>query len=226
MRYFDRVEFCHLSPDLFAENGTEEMKKRNWKITTFEGEWVRGVSAGGCRNFLDTFWLNPQYVITLKEPDEDDHDGFCTVVIALMQKHRRSKKNIQIGCLQIGFAIYKINEKDLMQKPKKLDFFKYNSTIARSPPFVNIREVSCRFKFKPGHYLIVPSTYEAHDEAEFLIRVFSESKNKLEENDEELGTVKVDNRVRTRKSQLNLEFFSEILLTDHKSSRRSTTTLR
>lgn len=41
-------------------------------------------------------------------------------------------------------------------------------------------QVSCRFKLPPGHYLIVPSTFEPNEEGEFLIRVFSEQKNTME----------------------------------------------
>ena len=32
-----------------------------------------------------TFHLNPQYRITLEDPDDDDADDKCTVIIALMQ---------------------------------------------------------------------------------------------------------------------------------------------
>lgn len=42
------------------------------------------------------------------------------------------------------------------------------------------QQVSCRFKLPPGNYLIVPSTFEPNEEAEFLIRVFSEHKNHME----------------------------------------------
>lgn len=41
-------------------------------------------------------------------------------------------------------------------------------------------QVSSRFKLPPGHYLIVPSTYEPNEDGEFLIRVFSEQKNTME----------------------------------------------
>lgn len=194
LKYFDRVEICHLCPDSVGDDG-DTRKKKNWKITTFEGEWARGISAGGCRNYLESFWMNPQYIITLALPDEGDRDGLCTVVIALMQKFRRSRKNVDAGCLQIGFAVYKMTERDLQQKPQKLNYFKYNATIARSPPFVNLREVSCRLRFPPGNYMIVPSTFSPNEEGEFLIRIFSESKNKMVENDLELGQGHVDNRV-------------------------------
>lgn len=48
MKYFSRVEICNLSPDTMVE-GTPGKK---WETAMFEGEWVRGITAGGCRNFL------------------------------------------------------------------------------------------------------------------------------------------------------------------------------
>uniref|UniRef100_A0A0K8TLH3 Putative cytosolic ca2+-dependent cysteine protease calpain n=1 Tax=Tabanus bromius TaxID=304241 RepID=A0A0K8TLH3_TABBR len=195
LQHFDRIEICNLSPDSLSEEKQNSGKKK-WEMSVFEGEWTPGVTAGGCRNYLETFWHNPQYVITLEDPDEDDDDGKCTVIIALMQKNRRSRKNVGVDCLTIGFAVYHLDERDLMTRPQKMNFFKFRTSIARSPVFINLREVSCRFKLPPGHYLIVPSTFEPHEEGEFLIRVFSEHKNNMEENDEEIGiNDDVDDRV-------------------------------
>lgn len=191
VQYFDRIEICNLSPDSLNSSGS----KKKWSMKTFEGEWTAGISAGGCRNYLDSFHRNPQYVMTLLEPDGDDRDGNCTAVVALMQKNRRSRKNKGIDCLTIGFAIYRVTDRDLIQKPLKMNFFKYNASVARSPAFINLREVSCRFKLPPGHYLIVPSTFEPNEEGEFLIRVFTESSSDFEENDEAIGMGEIDDRV-------------------------------
>lgn len=141
MQHFDRVELCNLSPDSLSEEQVSGGKKK-WEMSVFEGEWVQGVTAGGCRNYLETFWHNPQYVVTLQDPDENDNDGLCTVIVALMQKNRRSRRNMGMDCLTIGFAIYNATERDLMNKPLKMNFFKYNASVARSPAFINLREVS------------------------------------------------------------------------------------
>lgn len=141
MKHFDRVELCNLSPDSLSEEQANSGKKR-WEMSVFEGEWTTGLTAGGCRNYLDTFWRNPQYVVELQDPDEDDDEGLCTVIMALMQKNRRSQRNVGIDCLTIGFAVYKLSERDLQQKPLKMNFFKYNASVARSPAFINLREVS------------------------------------------------------------------------------------
>nr|CAD7200723.1 unnamed protein product [Timema douglasi] len=195
IKYFSRLEICNLNPDSLTEDQVEA-GKRKWEMSMFEGEWVRGVTAGGCRNFLETFGHNPQYIITLVDPDEDDDEHKCTLIVALMQKNRRAQRRMGVECLTVGFAIYHIKEPESAPKPLDLNFFKFNASVARSPSFINLREVSCRFKLPPGVYCIVPSTFEANEEGEFILRVFSENKNHMEEHDEEVGLGEIDARVK------------------------------
>ncbi|MEQ2201211.1 Calpain-9, partial [Xenoophorus captivus] len=56
------------------------------------------------------------------------------------------------------------------------DFFRYHPSKARSRTYINMREVSERFTLPPGKYLLVPTTFQPHHEADFLIRIFSEKK--------------------------------------------------
>lgn len=57
IRYFDKLEICHLGPDSAKGTGGAN----NWEGRAEKGAWLRGSSAGGCRNFLNTFAMNPQY---------------------------------------------------------------------------------------------------------------------------------------------------------------------
>ncbi|XP_043786434.1 calpain-A isoform X1 [Apis laboriosa] len=197
IKYFTQLEICNLNPDSLSEDDLNAGKKR-WEMSVFEGEWVRGVTAGGCRNFLETFWHNPQYRITLEYPDEDDDK--CTVIVALMQKNRRAQRRMGAECLTIGFAIYHLEYPERLPKPLDINFFKYNASVARSPAFINLREVTCRFKLPPGVYCIVPSTFDPNEEGEFLLRIFSENKNNMQENDDEVGVGEVDDRIINPKS--------------------------
>ncbi|XP_026279609.1 calpain-A isoform X4 [Frankliniella occidentalis] len=192
LTHFTQLEMCNLSPDSMED---DNIKK--WEANTYEGEWVRGVTAGGCRNYLDTFWHNPQYRITLTDVDEDDDENRCTVIVALMQKNRRAQRKKGMECLTVGFAVYNLgHDPDSLPKPLDYNFFKYNASCARSPSFINLREVSCRFKLPPGSYCIVPSTFEPNEQGEFILRVYSEKRNNMEEHDEEVGIGHIDPRVK------------------------------
>lgn len=45
--HFDKVEICNLTPDAL-----EDSALHRWEVTVHQGSWVRGSTAGGCRNFL------------------------------------------------------------------------------------------------------------------------------------------------------------------------------
>ncbi|XP_075386883.1 calpain-3 isoform X3 [Tenrec ecaudatus] len=173
--HFTKLEICNLTADAL-----ESDKLQTWTVSVNEGRWVRGCSAGGCRNFPDTFWTNPQYRLKLLEEDDDPDDTqvVCSFLVALMQKNRRKDRKLGANLFSIGFAIYEVpkemhGNKQHLQK----DFFLYNASKARSKTYINMREVSERFRLPPSEYVIVPSTYEPHQEGEFILRVFSEKRN-------------------------------------------------
>ncbi|XP_069036045.1 calpain-9 [Lepisosteus oculatus] len=164
---YDQIEICNLSPDSLTDDTA-----RSWEVTLFEGSWIRGSTAGGCRNFIETFWTNPQFKVTLTDADDDD-DDVCTFIVALMQKNRRQLRKEGLDLETIGFTIYEAPEgEDHVSK----DFFRYNPSKARSKTYINLREVSERFALPPGQYIIVPTIFQPHKEADFLLRVFSEKK--------------------------------------------------
>ncbi|KAH1172881.1 hypothetical protein KIL84_016720 [Mauremys mutica] len=172
--HFDKVEICNLTPDALEDNATNK-----WEVTVHQGSWVRGSTAGGCRNFLDTFWTNPQ--IKLRLTEKDDGQDECTFIAALMQKNRRKLRKLGAEMLTIGYAIYESPSKD---GHLNKDFFRYHPSKARSKTYINLREVSDRVKLPPGDYVIVPTTFEPHQEADFCLRIFSEKKAITEDVDE------------------------------------------
>ncbi|XP_039637415.1 calpain-3b isoform X2 [Perca fluviatilis] len=185
-RNFTKLEMCNLTPDTLQGD-----ERHSWTVSVNEGRWVRGSSAGGCRNFPHTFWTNPQYRLKLYEEDDDPEDGqaTCTVVVALMQKGRRMQRHQGAKFLTIGFSIYEVPKEMCGQdQHMQKDFFLYTASKAKCKTYINLREVTERFQLPPGEYVIIPTTFEAHQEGEFILRVFSEKQNMSEEAENTIGS--------------------------------------
>ncbi|XP_054604012.2 calpain-3b isoform X8 [Nothobranchius furzeri] len=191
---FTKLEMCNLTPDTLQDD-----ERQTWTVSVHEGRWVRGSSAGGCRNSPDTFWTNPQYRLQLYEEDDDPEDGqvVCTVVVALMQKGRRMLRHKGLKFLTIGFSVYEV-PKEMREQNQHLqkDFFLYTASKAKCKSYINLREVTERFRLPPGEYVIIPTTFKPHEEGEFILRVFSEKQNVSEEAESniESGKIQQDNK--------------------------------
>jgi len=61
----------------------------------------------------------------------------------------------------------------------KKDFFLYNQSTARSKNFTKQRENSQRFTLPPGEYVIIPSTFDPNEEADFVMRIYAEKRAKI-----------------------------------------------
>ncbi|XP_037593649.1 calpain-2 catalytic subunit [Cebus imitator] len=185
LRHYSRLEICNLTPDTLT---SDSYKK--WKLTKMDGNWRRGSTAGGCRNYPNTFWMNPQYLIKLEEEDEDQEDGEsgCTFLVGLIQKHRRRQRKMGEDMHTIGFGIYEVPEELSGQTNIHLSkkFFLTNRARERSDTFINLREVLNRFKLPPGEYILVPSTFEPNKDGDFCVRVFSEKKADYQAVDDEI----------------------------------------
>ncbi|KAK5858621.1 hypothetical protein PBY51_002748 [Eleginops maclovinus] len=201
LREFTRLELCNLTADALQNS---QLKK--WSSSLYQGEWRRGSTAGGCRNFPATFWLNPQFKIALQHPDTPGQSD-CSFLVGLMQKDRRKKRREGKDMETIGFALYEIPKefKGSSGVHLKRDFFLTHASSARSELFINLREVSSRLQLPAGEYIIVPSTFEPHNEADFVLRVFSEKPADSEELDDEV-TAELPTEVELDESQIDASF--------------------
>ncbi|XP_019358955.1 PREDICTED: calpain-10 isoform X2 [Gavialis gangeticus] len=153
------------------------------------GSWVKGQSAGGCRN-NSSFPSNPKFWLKVCEQSE--------VCIALLQKHRKYSadwagrvhtlthvakdspslaegiqgKNYQA----VGLHVWKV-EKRRFNLPKTLSAPPVVGSVCHSYD----REVHVCCDLSPGYYLVVPSTFLKNAEGHFLLRVFSTGRISLSE---------------------------------------------
>ncbi|XP_005945353.1 calpain-1 catalytic subunit [Haplochromis burtoni] len=201
LREFSRLEICNLTADALQNS---QMKK--WSSSLFQGEWRRGSTAGGCRNYPASFWLNPQFKIMLQNPDMQGNPD-CSFVVALMQKDRRKKRQEGQDMETIGFALYEVPDefKGSSGVHLKRDFFLSHASSARSETFINLREVSSRLKLPKGEYIIVPSTFEPNKDGDFVLRVFSEKPAGSEELDDEVKA-DIPAEVQLHESQIDPSF--------------------
>uniref|UniRef100_A0A8C9W4W0 Calpain 2, (m/II) large subunit b n=1 Tax=Scleropages formosus TaxID=113540 RepID=A0A8C9W4W0_SCLFO len=173
-RHYSRLEICTLTPDTLTSD-----RFKQWSVCNHDGTWRRGSTAGGCRNYPMTFWMNPQFVIKLDEEDDGTRGEGCSLVVGLIQKNRRRLRKLGEDMDTIGFAIYEVRMLKHGMWDVHLDksFFLTHAQTARSETFINLREVCSRFKLPPGEYLCVPSTFEPQKTGDFCLRVFCESQD-------------------------------------------------
>ncbi|XP_078667909.1 calpain-B-like isoform X6 [Branchiostoma floridae x Branchiostoma belcheri] len=172
------LEICHLEPSV-GEVEPELVGCKKWNSSERHGKWQRGMTAGGCANYrTSTFCSNPQYVVSVEDPDDEDDDDTCTVVFSLIQKDRRKQKHLGKANLAVGFYIYGTapNQKKL----KKRDVCT-RRPAATSGSYINLREVTKRVKLPPGNYIVMPSTFKPNEEAEFLLRIYTEKPSTTED---------------------------------------------
>ncbi|XP_030636705.1 calpain-1 catalytic subunit [Chanos chanos] len=201
LREFTRLEICNLTPDALQNN-----QLKRWSTALYQGEWRRGSTAGGCRNYPTTFWINPQFKIALTNPDSAGRSD-CTFLVALMQKDRRRKRKEGKDMETIGFAIYEVPREYVGRSGihLKRDFFLTHASSARSELFINLREVSTRFSLPAGEYIVIPSTFEPNREADFVLRVFSEKPANSEELDDKV-TADIPAEPQVDESQIDAAF--------------------
>ncbi|KAG8136303.1 hypothetical protein E2320_009259 [Naja naja] len=125
------------------------------------GSWVRGQSAGGCRN-NSTFPTNPKFWLRVCEQSE--------LCIALLQKPRKHSTD-WAGRIR---AWPRLPEAD----PSLVDNVRGKNYHAVG---LHIWKVHLHCELSPGYYLVVPSTFLNNTEGNFLLRVFSSGRISLSE---------------------------------------------
>ncbi|CAM9584864.1 unnamed protein product [Lampetra planeri] len=209
-RFFSTIEICSFNPE--ETEGTDSAEAApgtpappSWALTTHDGRWIPGCSAGGCRKYKVSFWTNPQFRLSLRAGDDEGgsrgggpgaaHRGgavtHCTVVLALMQKNRRGGAPASNGkgtpdFLYIGFAVYPVSHLALGSRWPREGHgdrvgdgeAKNTQTAGTTPPPPLVSQVSVRARLPLGDYVVVPSTYEPDVEGDFFVRVYAKQENR------------------------------------------------
>jgi len=165
LKYFGKVEIVNLNPIRMELN--EEKMARKFNLYETYGQWQRGFTAGGTNNFEK----NPQHTFTIS--NKRDKGTECSVVITLTQKMEQRNKEYSIG-----FRLYKF-KKNADQTEETLPPHFINNAInvtGDSGAYINLREVSKTFSLTEGSYCFVPSTFTSGEEAEYLVRIYVDSR--------------------------------------------------
>ncbi|XP_075385451.1 calpain-10 isoform X2 [Tenrec ecaudatus] len=136
------------------------------------GAWVRGESAGGCRNH-SSFPSNPKFWLRVWEPSE--------VCLAVLQRPRgrlgdsraaRGPASLPGKNLQaLGLHVWKVDKRQV-SLPRVLS----TPPTAGTACHAYDREVLVHCELSPGYYLAVPSTFLREAPGQFLLRAFSSGK--------------------------------------------------
>ena len=137
-------------------------------------------------------------MVNVTETDIEGGDGLCTIICACLQKYTRQKRQqtrVQQAEEYINLRLYRIKDsvnvsqvgqgykfypKDLERQGdtgnrlQSLTMCVNTIEFVSLGPYINKREVTGRFRVKPGNYILIPSTYEPDREGEFLVRIFTE----------------------------------------------------
>ena len=83
LRFFGEAEIVHKTPCSMVE---EQAGCRKYEVIHWRGAW-RGDTAGGCGNdTIRNFVRNPQFRLSLTDPDPHDDKLTCPVILSLAQK--------------------------------------------------------------------------------------------------------------------------------------------
>ncbi|XP_022241080.1 calpain-C-like [Limulus polyphemus] len=160
VKTFSTLEVVYLDTETSKDEPTFRTKTP-WHMKLCHGHWLRGVSAGGCRNNADTFHANPQYQLILSDTQE--------VLISLNQHSVLEPK-------VIGFSLYQMSKSSCEMLGRS--FFKKIKSLVNSQ-YSNSRQISMKCHLEQGGYVLIPTTFEPGQETSFTLRVYSTKLIKL-----------------------------------------------
>ncbi|XP_050400927.1 calpain-9 [Patella vulgata] len=167
---------CNLTPD-FDHDGISD--KTEYEINQ-KGRWVVNINAGGWLE-CDTFYKNPQYILTLYADIsvQRRYNGRLPLAVALQQVYRRQEIVDGKELYAIGFEIFQLQH--IPSGKLCNEFFQRSDPLMpeNEETYAEYRETAGRFFLDPGVYLLVPSTHQPQQGRDYLLRLFSVSRMEL-----------------------------------------------
>uniref|UniRef100_A0A668AFF7 Calpain catalytic domain-containing protein n=1 Tax=Myripristis murdjan TaxID=586833 RepID=A0A668AFF7_9TELE len=201
--FFRDLDICSLSPSFLDGNSS-----CRWRASLQDGRWVASITAGGCLNDPDSFWINPQYRVKVVDSHDEcaEKQEGVSFLVSLMQKPDKRNRRL-VTNLYIGFYIFEVNYKSVKGK-FPASFFKTHMPVVKPEFYKNAREVMKFTKLKPGEYLIVPSTHKPNETASFILSILSTAE--IHVNDEMLNLLAL--RYGDATQHLTLETFISTMI--------------
>ncbi|XP_031436655.1 calpain-1 catalytic subunit-like isoform X1 [Clupea harengus] len=172
---YSDMDICSLSHD-FLDGSTD----CHWPYQFHKGRWVTGATAGGCSNYKESFWTNPQYHIqveTIKGECAKDK-GLKNLLVSLMQKSDKRNRRLASN-FHIGFSVFSVPPEYKGREGKFPAEFFMRNPVASTKKYLNAREVMEFFRLVPGEYIIVPSTFKPNETASFILAIHSKTDSHL-----------------------------------------------
>lgn len=171
---FTFLECVHLDTDTAKDESSLADRPKRWQMKMYQGQWRRGVTAGGCRNH-DSFHINPQLQLTIQEKEDviialNQHTAIEPKVIGFtMYKLSTGKKWVPLESNPVT-SMFSISVKNKVSECLPKEFFKSQVSYINSD-YGNTRHVSHRCVLDVGRYLLMATTYEPGEESSFTVRI-------------------------------------------------------
>lgn len=159
----------------FSIDTDESGIKYDWIKKQMHGQWISGLTAGGCGNErFEDFWKNPQHLINLKL--ENDQDDLVSIIVSLIHKDQVKRRLERDGSYEnsnepLNCSVYK--KKNGVGSKKKYIYSDLEEVYS-GVFYLSQRELSFKLDLEPGEYVLIPSLFTKNLEGSYLLRVFIE----------------------------------------------------
>lgn len=142
---------------------------KTWKEYVRVSAWTRPDRAGGCLNHPTTFLDNPQYRFDINSKEDEE------IIVQLSQMDDGNNVLIKDKLkLVIGFHLLKVESNREYRLHKRIP-----GSDCGSSDYIRSRHVFLRKTLSPGRYFIIPTTFDPGQDANFLLRLFSDKSSDL-----------------------------------------------